>query len=77
MADKGDLYTPRKCAATNRIITAKDHASVALIVGHVDESGLYTKKTNTFVLSGAVRSNGKSDTSLNRLAIEKGLARDI
>jgi hypothetical protein len=59
MADapaKVELYEPRKCHATNRLITAKDHASVALPVGHVDENGIYTKQNSTFILSGAVRS---------------------
>ncbi|KAF5941857.1 hypothetical protein HYC85_019500 [Camellia sinensis] len=28
-----DLYIPRKCSATNRLITAKDHASVQINVG--------------------------------------------
>jgi small subunit ribosomal protein S21e len=30
-----DLYIPRKCSATNRLITAKDHASVQLNVADV------------------------------------------
>ncbi|PWZ38420.1 40S ribosomal protein S21 [Zea mays] len=36
-----DLYIPRKCSATNRIITAKDHASVQINIGHLDANGLY------------------------------------
>ncbi|CAL5014017.1 unnamed protein product [Urochloa decumbens] len=36
-----DLYVSRKCSATNRIITAKDHASVQINIGHLDENGLY------------------------------------
>ncbi|XP_020396117.1 small ribosomal subunit protein eS21 isoform X2 [Zea mays] len=35
-----DLYVPRKCSATNRIITAKDHASVQINIGHLDANGL-------------------------------------
>jgi hypothetical protein len=27
-----DLYVPRKCSATNRIIKAKDHASVQISI---------------------------------------------
>jgi hypothetical protein len=30
-----DLYLPRKCSASNRLITAKDHASVQLSVAKV------------------------------------------
>ncbi|XVE74503.1 hypothetical protein DITRI_Ditri12bG0022300 [Diplodiscus trichospermus] len=32
-----DLYIPRKCSATNRLITSKDHASVQINIGHLDE----------------------------------------
>ncbi|GKA70899.1 40S ribosomal protein S21-2-like protein [Tanacetum coccineum] len=39
-----DLYIPRKCSATNRLITSKDHASVQINVGHLDESGRYTRQ---------------------------------
>ncbi len=30
-----DLYIPRKCSATNRLITAKDYASVQIEVAEV------------------------------------------
>ena len=29
------LYIPRKCSATNRLITAKDHASVQIEIAKV------------------------------------------
>nr|ABK24116.1 unknown [Picea sitchensis] len=50
-----DLYIPRKCSATNRLITSKDHASVQLNIGHLDENGIYTGQFTTFALSGFVR----------------------
>ncbi|RWW40251.1 hypothetical protein BHE74_00054354 [Ensete ventricosum] len=50
-----DLYIPRKCSATNRLITAKDHASVQINIGHLDESGVYTGQFTTFALSGFIR----------------------
>ncbi|XP_057962564.1 small ribosomal subunit protein eS21y isoform X1 [Malania oleifera] len=50
-----DLYIPRKCSATNRLITAKDHASVQINIGHLDEHGLYTGQFSTFALCGFVR----------------------
>ena len=34
-----DLYIPRKCTATNRLISAKDKASVQLNIGHVSADG--------------------------------------
>ena len=30
-----DLYVPRKCSASNRIIHAKDHASIQLNIAEV------------------------------------------
>uniref|UniRef100_A0A8R7PB07 Uncharacterized protein n=1 Tax=Triticum urartu TaxID=4572 RepID=A0A8R7PB07_TRIUA len=42
-------------SATNRIITAKDHASVQINIGHVDANGLYNGSFTTFALSGFVR----------------------
>ncbi|MBA0619021.1 hypothetical protein Godav_028275, partial [Gossypium davidsonii] len=50
-----DLYIPRKCSATNRLITSKDHASVQINVGHLDELGRYTGTFSTFALCGFVR----------------------
>ncbi|XP_037483012.1 40S ribosomal protein S21-like [Triticum dicoccoides] len=55
VGDMVDLYVPRKCSATNRIITAKDHASVQIIIGLIDENGLYDGLFTTFALSGFVR----------------------
>lgn len=42
-------------SATNRLITAKDHASVQLNVGHLDEAGRYTGQFSTFALCGYIR----------------------
>ncbi|KAA8549179.1 hypothetical protein F0562_000863 [Nyssa sinensis] len=50
-----DLYIPRKCSATNRLITSKDHASVQINVGHLDENGIYTGHFTTFALCGFIR----------------------
>ncbi|XP_072975963.1 small ribosomal subunit protein eS21 [Typha angustifolia] len=62
-----DLYIPRKCSATNRIITAKDHASVQINVGHLDESGVYSGQFTTFALCGFIRAQGDADSALDRL----------
>jgi hypothetical protein len=37
--DLVDLYIPRKCSMTNRLIHAGDHAAVQFNVGHVSEDG--------------------------------------
>lgn len=42
-------------SATNRLITSKDHASVQINIGHVDENGIYTGQFSTFALCGFVR----------------------
>ncbi|KAJ6384534.1 hypothetical protein OIU78_027776 [Salix suchowensis] len=55
-----DLYIPRKCSATNRLITSKDHASVQINIGHVDASGHYTGQFTTFALCGFVRAQFRS-----------------
>jgi len=74
---KVELYVPRKCSATNRIIGAKDHGSVQLNVGHVDANGIYTGEFTTFAFAGNIRLMGESDSALNRLAAEKGLMKNI
>mmetsp|Transcript_65916 Transcript_65916/g.91648 ORF Transcript_65916/g.91648 Transcript_65916/m.91648 type:complete len:83 (+) Transcript_65916:70-318(+) len=68
-----DLYIPRKCSATNRLIAAKEHGAVQLNVGQVDENGMYTGEFETFALAGFIRARGESDACLNRLLAEKGL----
>ena len=50
-----DLYIPRKCAWTNRLIDAKDHASIQINIGHLDDTGVYTGQYTTLALSGFVR----------------------
>ncbi|KAG9318717.1 hypothetical protein JVU11DRAFT_815 [Chiua virens] len=67
-----DLYVPRKCAATNRLITSKDHASVQINVVDVDANGNALNTYTSFALCGQVRSQGESDDSLNRLATKAG-----
>ncbi|KAG6333962.1 hypothetical protein ID866_5130 [Astraeus odoratus] len=67
-----DLYVPRKCAATNRLITSKDHASVQVNIADVDANGRALPTYTSFALCGQVRSQGESDDSLNRLATKAG-----
>ncbi|ESW10902.1 hypothetical protein PHAVU_009G247800 [Phaseolus vulgaris] len=62
-----ELYIPRKCSATNRLITAKDHASVQINIGHVDENGIYNGQFSTFALCGYIRAQGDADSALDRL----------
>lgn len=73
----GVRYVPRKCSATNRIIKAKDHASVQISIGKVDENGRYTGENQVYALCGFVRAMGESDDSLNRLAQRDGLLKNV
>ncbi|KAJ8965433.1 hypothetical protein NQ314_004140 [Rhamnusium bicolor] len=44
--DTVDLYCPRKCSASNRIIHAKDHASIQLSIAEVDpQTGRMTENS--------------------------------
>mmetsp|Transcript_15864 Transcript_15864/g.47743 ORF Transcript_15864/g.47743 Transcript_15864/m.47743 type:complete len:83 (+) Transcript_15864:71-319(+) len=63
-----DLYLPRKCSWTNKLITSKDHASVQLNIGHLNEEGVYeTGHYTTFALTGAVRVQGEADSAIDIL----------
>ncbi|XP_071964583.1 small ribosomal subunit protein eS21-like [Antedon mediterranea] len=69
-----DLYTPRKCSTSNRIISAKDHASVQINIAEVDPTtGMYTGTFKTYALCGAIRRMGESDDSLVRLSKEDNI----
>lgn len=61
-----------RSSATNRLITAKDHASVQIDVGRVNEQGVLTGETDTIAICGFVRRKGLSDEAFYRLAKEKG-----
>ena len=70
-------YVPRKCSATNRLITSQDHASVQISIGKVDENGRYTGETQTYALCGFLRAMGEGDDSFNRLAQRDGLLKGV
>ena len=73
-----ELYVPRKCSATNRIIKADDHASVQINIAKVDEEGrAIPGEYVTYALCGNVRARGESDDSLNRLAQQDGLLKNV
>ena len=62
-----DLYVPRKCSWTNRLIASKDHASVQINIGHVGKTGVYTGEFTTFALCGFIRSKGEADMAITEL----------
>ncbi|EMR82784.1 putative 40s ribosomal protein s21 protein [Botrytis cinerea BcDW1] len=66
--DKGelvDLYVPRKCSATNRIIKAKDHGSVQISIAKVDENGRATGENQVYALCGFIRAMGETSGAVN------------
>ncbi|GAB6029872.1 40S ribosomal protein S21 [Chamberlinius hualienensis] len=68
-----DLYIPRKCSASNRIIHAKDHASIQINIAEVDEAtGRANGKYKTYAICGSIRRMGESDDCINRLAKKDG-----
>uniref|UniRef100_A0A674ITS3 Small ribosomal subunit protein eS21 n=1 Tax=Terrapene triunguis TaxID=2587831 RepID=A0A674ITS3_9SAUR len=42
-----DLYVPRKCSASNRIIGAKDHASIQM---NISEIFIYIQESRNIIL---------------------------
>jgi len=69
-----DLYVPRKCTASNRIIHAKDHASIQINLADVDDTtGRMLDTNKTYAICGDIRRMGESDDCINRLAKKDGL----
>lgn len=77
MSGKKEQFQPRKCAASNRLINTKDHASVTLPIAQLNEDGVFTGVVTTYSLSGFVRKNGDADQAVNRLAAKDGLMKDL
>ena len=69
-----DLYIPRKCHATNRLLDCKDTASVQITL-NTDGLNFENKKQDqnnlTMVISGFVRTKGNSDAALNKFLYDK------
>nr|AZN18354.1 ribosomal protein S21 [Radopholus similis] len=70
-----ELYVPRKCSSSSRIIAAKDHASIQLdIVGVNPETGrMDPSKTTKYAICGKLRFMGESDDCILRLAQKDGI----
>ncbi|KAI8339052.1 30S ribosomal protein S21e [Chlamydoabsidia padenii] len=72
-----DIYIPRKCSATNRLIIASDHASIQLNVADVNEEGRAVNTFSTYALCGFVRKEAEADDSINRLATQDGYLKNV
>ncbi|KAM4030401.1 small ribosomal subunit protein eS21 isoform 2-T2 [Anomaloglossus baeobatrachus] len=69
-----DLYVPRKCSASNRIIGAKDHASIQINLAEVDKvTGRVTGQYKPYAICGNIRRMGESDDAILRLAKNDGI----
>ncbi|XP_003737447.1 40S ribosomal protein S21 [Galendromus occidentalis] len=69
-----DMYIPRKCSTSNRIIHAKDHASIQLDLAVLNDKGIAViEDTKRLVICGAIRRMGESDDCVNRLAKDFGM----
>ncbi|EPY88094.1 40S ribosomal protein S21 [Camelus dromedarius] len=62
-----DLYEPRKCSASNRIIGAEDHASILTNVLR------FNRQLKTYAIHGATHRIGESDDSTLPLAKANGI----
>lgn len=61
---------------TNRILAAKDHASVQINVARVNANGVFTGESDTFALAGYIRSKGEADLALTELARQADAAKN-
>jgi small subunit ribosomal protein S21e len=52
---------------TNRILAAKDHASVQIAVAKVDANGVYTGHNDVYALAGYIRGKGEGDMAFTEL----------
>jgi len=64
-----DLYVPRKCSWTNRLVESKDHAAVQINVANVDPvTGIATGESTAYCLAGYIRFKSEGDLALTTLA---------
>ncbi|CDR96652.1 40S ribosomal protein S21e, putative [Babesia bigemina] len=68
-----DLYIPRKCSATSRLLPAQDHGSIQVNIGMTDENGVYNNQNIVLAISHKMRLGGDADEAMNRLFKEHGL----
>lgn len=67
-----DMYVPRKCSWTNRLIRAKDHAATQINVANVDPvTGLATGDATVYCLAGYIRFKSEGDMALTELVKEQ------
>jgi len=65
-----EIYIPRKCSFSNKILPSKDFSSTQISIGLINKNGNYNGKNKIFAFNGFFRRNGKIDYALNILAEE-------
>ncbi|VDN04178.1 unnamed protein product [Thelazia callipaeda] len=70
-----ELYVPRKCSSSSRIIAATDHAAVQIDFVDVDPTTgrMVPGKVMRYAICGEIRRMGESDDCILRLAKRDGL----
>uniref|UniRef100_A0A915ETJ7 40S ribosomal protein S21 n=1 Tax=Ditylenchus dipsaci TaxID=166011 RepID=A0A915ETJ7_9BILA len=70
-----DMYIPRKCSSSSRIISADDHGSIQIDIVAVDPiTGRMIPGQNTrYAICGQLRRMGESDDCILRLSKRDGL----
>merc|ERR1712170_234318 len=73
--DDVDLYVPRKCSATSRILHPRDRSSVQLNIPKVDANGrvIPDEFEESIAISGYIRNKARSDLEIEKILISKGL----
>ena len=65
--------SPFSLLSVDRLITAKDHASIQIRIADVDADGKAIKgQATTVAICGRIRAQGDSDDSINRIATKEG-----
>ena len=76
--DNVDLYVPRKCNWTNRLVEAKDHSSVQINVANVDPvTGIATGDATPYCLAGHIRDISEGDMALTSLVKKNDAAMSV
>eukprot|EP00349_Pseudokeronopsis_sp_Brazil_P008381 CAMPEP_0202971006 /NCGR_PEP_ID=MMETSP1396-20130829/22744_1 /ASSEMBLY_ACC=CAM_ASM_000872 /TAXON_ID= /ORGANISM="Pseudokeronopsis sp., Strain Brazil" /LENGTH=76 /DNA_ID=CAMNT_0049699947 /DNA_START=70 /DNA_END=300 /DNA_ORIENTATION=+ len=64
-----DIYIPRKCSWTNRVLAANDFGAVQVNIADIDpNTGIKLKTSTTFAISGFIRGHSEGDEALTTLA---------
>ena len=69
-----DIYLPRKCDYTDKLITSKDRSSVQISVCDVNDDGTINLGSNKIItICGFIRGTGKGDEAIDKVLREKKL----